>query len=688
MRTMSARELVFFGLGVTLLAAPPAIGGSWTSLGPPGGPVTRVVVSGGAGAVSFATRFGLWVRLGDATIVRRTVPGVDEIEALVADRYDPLRVWVLGTTGPPGSSTQLIETSDDGGGTWSVPGSITGLPPVHAAVADPAIPGALVIDLAAPSRAVVRLRADGTVETLAAFGAPAVLAAGPAGRLYAAPAWGAVGLYRSDDDGSSWTRVSDERLDPAVLAVDPDDAGRLLAGSTSGLMISTDGGRSWRETAVKGSVRGIAFNPAAPVVVWCATSDKLWLSRNGGLFWQVVWEHGPGLEGVAADPEDPATVYVAAALASRSAGRSGLYRSSDFGRTLVPADGGAPATPVRRLIPGPADVPRLLLESGSNAPWLWDGASRTWRRLWPNGDEPEVSAVGVDPGDPDRLFAASFVWGDFGYGDALFVSEDGGAGWTRRTLPVTRAWFEQLVGDRYSSDRVFGASRFGVVVFDLLQNDWELTTEAPNSVETVAPLPASPGVVLAGGAEIGLLRSTDDGESWQTVAGFPPEQGWGWRLAAAQAGPVYLLIPHRGLFRSDDAGASWQTRDEALPAWCTDVAVSPRSADEVLLACPEAAASTSDWGVRWSLDGGRHWRAVPGPGGLRANSVAFDPVHPGHVFVGTDEAGVWDVQLPPMPRRSASRTARTARPVAGAVRAVALRCHREEPGAARRRGDP
>ena len=682
MRTMRPRVWLMFGLGIALLAPSPAAGGSWTSLGPPGGPVTRVAVSGGSGTVYFATRFGLWAHLGDAGIVRRTVPGVDQIDVLMADRYDPRRVWVLGTNGSPISPMRLIETSGDGGATWSVAGTVPGLLPVHAVVGDPAIPGALVVSFSGPLGEVVRVRADGTVETLASLGAPAVLAAGPPGRLYAGLTWGAIGLYRSDDDGSSWTKVSDERLDPSILAVDPAANGRLLAGNTSGLRISSDGGRSWRATGVKGDVRGIAFNPGAPDVVWCTTSKELWLSLNGGLFWQPVWEHGPGLEGVAPGPGDPATVYVAAALASRSAGRPGLYRSSDFGRTFSPADGGVPATPVRRLITGPADVPRLLVESGYNAPWLWQDVTGTWRRLWPNGDEPEVSAIGVDPGNADRLFAASFVWGDYGYGDALFVSEDGGASWARRSLPVSRAWLGQLVGDPYSSGRVFGASDFGVIIFDLLQDGWELTTQAPNSVEAVAPLPASPGVVLAGGGEIGLLRSTDDGDSWQAEAGLPPDQGWGWRLAAAVDGPVYLLIPRRGLFRSDDSGQSWESRGGTLPTSCVDVAVSPRSANEVFLACPDAADPGSRWGVWWSVDGGRQWRPVAGPANVRATAVAVNAVNPDHLYVGTETSGLWDASLLPSPRRSLRRTVRPVRRIESQNRPQAHRLEplREVPG--------
>jgi photosystem II stability/assembly factor-like uncharacterized protein len=108
------------------------------------------------------------------------------------------------------------------------------------------------------------------------------------------------GLYRSDDDGASWTRTSD---DPRIwgrgwyfggIAVEPRDANVVYACNTS-LYRSTDGGRTF--APVKGGPGGddyheLWIDPERPERRILGTDQGATVSVNGGATWSS-WNNQP-----------------------------------------------------------------------------------------------------------------------------------------------------------------------------------------------------------------------------------------------------------------------------------------------------------------------------------------------------------------------------------------------------------
>ena len=65
------------------------------------------------------------------------------------------------------------------------------------------------------------------------------------------------------------------------------------------LVVSNDAGRTWRE--VGGGLppgRAVAIHPDDPDVVLFAARNRLYLSRDGGLFWQALAPELPEIEAV------------------------------------------------------------------------------------------------------------------------------------------------------------------------------------------------------------------------------------------------------------------------------------------------------------------------------------------------------------------------------------------------------
>lgn len=138
--------------------------------------------------------------------------------------------------------------------------------------------------------------------------------------------WAALagdGLYRSRDGGARFELVTGE-VGGGVMALAVTEDGRILAGDMrQGLMVSSDGGRSWRRTLEAG-LMGIAINPSDPKRI-VATGPGILLSTDGGGSWRQVKAIEQGAGPVAWATSTPDVGYIV--------GFDGtLYKTSDGGR--------------------------------------------------------------------------------------------------------------------------------------------------------------------------------------------------------------------------------------------------------------------------------------------------------------------------------------------------------------------
>lgn len=144
---------------------------------------------------------------------------------------------------------------------------------------------------------------------------------------------GNLGLIESTDMGRSWKPVSLQgEADFHVLR----SSGRTVYGSSAGgVMLSRDGGRSWKTRKPPADVFDLAIDPSMPTTVVASTAGGIFRSDDAGASWRAG---AADFAGLLAWPTKGNLTLVD--------GKGAVSTSVDDGRTFAPTGGTIGATPV------------------------------------------------------------------------------------------------------------------------------------------------------------------------------------------------------------------------------------------------------------------------------------------------------------------------------------------------------
>jgi len=126
-----------------------------------------------------------------------------------------------------------------------------------------------------------------------------------------------LGLFRSDDGGLTWAKVSRQPVglaipdyEPTLLAVDPRNGAVWLAGKT-GLWRSDNHGASFHSLWTNGEVFGLSVPAAQPDQIFISGRAGLWHSTDAGRTWTglaaggIAWQADEPICGITVCPVDP-----------------------------------------------------------------------------------------------------------------------------------------------------------------------------------------------------------------------------------------------------------------------------------------------------------------------------------------------------------------------------------------------
>ena len=362
-------------------------------------------------------------------------------------------------------------------------------------------------------------------------------------------------LYRSDDAGASWTRISnDERVverasDFAEVKVHPKNPDIVFTASVVSWK-SLDGGKTF--SAFRGAPGGddyhrLWIDPERPDVILLAGDQGAAVTVNGGVSWSSWYNQSTAqMFHVTADNAFPYRVcggqQESGSACVSSRGPDGQITFRDWRPVGVEEYGYA--------VPDPLDPD--IVYGGK--------ISRYDRRTGQTVDITPPHAAGVDyrvirtqpvvfaPTDPRTLyFASNTVW----------KTTDGGQTWTRISPDLSRpTWTAPAVVGKYATDKGARPTRRGVVY-------------------ALAPSPVD-GRTMWAGTDDGLIHVTrDGGRTWKDVT--PPELPAWSKISVLDAGhfdarTAYAAVntlrlddlrPH--ILRTHDGGKSWTAITSGLP---------------------------------------------------------------------------------------------------------------------------
>ncbi len=161
------------------------------------------------------------------------------------------------------------------------------------------------------------------------------------------------GVWKSLDGGVNWQEANDPntaRENINVLAVNPRDEATVYVGTVrSGVLRSSDGGRSWKAFNFGLSVldvRALAVDPGNPSIVYVGLNGGgIYKSTNSGAIWSsagVGMDPQAEIQDIVIDPSNPNVVYAADL-------RTGVYVSVNGGALWTAVSSGLSTRAVKAL---------------------------------------------------------------------------------------------------------------------------------------------------------------------------------------------------------------------------------------------------------------------------------------------------------------------------------------------------
>jgi photosystem II stability/assembly factor-like uncharacterized protein len=256
--------------------------------------------------------------------------------------------------------------------------------------------------------------------------APSPLAAGTVGVVGTSPSGlnvGQNGIFISHDFGRTWIVAKDphgiaHNVDRYSIVPDLDGVHDWFAIYVDhGVYETTDDGQTWRLLRAQApqeaqwDIWQAADNTKTIVI---GSSTGLVISRDGGQTWAPV----PGISGaiyaIVSSPAAPDTVYASS--------ESGIYRSADDGQTFTLISGNVAGSPFTRLAISDQH-PNVIYGLANQQVWVSQNGGAIWTlRSMLNTANP--MALIVSPVNDQRLYVG------FYYPPSVITSTDGGAHWS------------------------------------------------------------------------------------------------------------------------------------------------------------------------------------------------------------------------------------------------------------------
>lgn len=464
-------------------------------------------------------------------------------------------------------------------------------------------------------------------------------------------------LFRSHDGGKNWEALPGMHgKSIRAMAIAASDSSVLVAGALDGVYRSNDGGNSWtrisssNQSEIK-NIESIAVDPKNPNIVYAGTWHLAWKTSDGGASWQHINKgmiDDSDVFSVIVDSSNPSIVFASAC--------SGIYKSESAGDLFKKIQGIPFSARRTRVLKMDPSNPKIVYAGTTEGLWKTMDEGTTWKRV--SNPEVVVNDVMIDPRNSSRVLLATdrsgvmasdngaqtFTASNHGYThryvsailadnhDAgtiyvgvvndkeeggVFSSRDGGQHWMQKSAGLGGR--DVFALQQASNGALIAGTNRGMFMLEHNGGEWHpinsiviekvtnRTVKKGTKKVSVATKTATRSVLEAKVSDVevsskrwlaatsaGLFTSTNDGKSW--TGG--PVMGRNDFVSVEAHGETIVAATRTNLVFSHNDGSTWQ--EAALPAYLTSirsVTITPDA--QILVASREGAFRSSDSGTTW-----------------------------------------------------------------------------------------
>ncbi len=579
MRVFASKSKIVFAVLMMIAVALPAMA-QWTPVGPEGGDARslaydpknpdRILLGTAAGQLFQSSDRGMtWVRYADL--------GREDyvLDNIAFDPNDSKTVYVAAWSVESISDGDVFK-SKDGGKTWAKLSAMHGKS-VRALELAPSDPKVLV-----------------------------------AGAL--------DGVWRSDDRGDSWHKISPEGhadiKNIESIAIDPRDANVIYAGTWHLPWKTSDGGRTWKNikngVIDDSDVFSIIIDHANPNTVFASACSGIYRSETSGDLFSKIKGIPSTARRTRVLMQDPVSANVVYAGTTE-----GLWKSFDNGRTYSRMTPGNVI--VNDVMIDPRNPQRVMLATDRGGVLASDDGMKSFRASNAGFSHRQVSTIVVDRENANTVYVGMINDKEFG---GVFASKNGGANWSQMAEGLGGKDVFDL--RQATNGTLVAATNNGVYRFEPASRTWmpinqvvrEIPRPAPKPVKVkgklVTPKALPPqvmqseirgrvsGLDLSGSkwwaaTTTGLFSTTNGGKTWNGGSVLGQSEF----VSVRSQGDKVVVATPKNILLSTDGGTTWKTTGS--PYFLTRIYSAAISSDsKVWIATREGAYFSADNGVTWT----------------------------------------------------------------------------------------
>lgn len=300
------------------------------------------------------------------------------------------------------------------------------------------------------------------------------------------------------------------------IVVDPSTPTNIFAGTTTGVLKTTNSGVLW-SAANSGltnlNIRTIVMDPTNSQVLYVGTSTGgVFKTTNGGASWTASNSGLTNLKilSLAVHPSTTSTLYV-------GTDGGGVFKSINSGATWFPANGSLTETVIQTLVIDPVTPNTIYAGGFSGGVFKSINGALSWAPSSTGLTTLDIKALAIDPVTPATIYAAT-------NGSSVFKSIDSGATWLAANNGLTS-----------------------------------------NNPVAIAVDPTTPTTVYVATTESGVFKSINGGATWaSTSSGLTTTTLSSIAVDSTNSAVLYTGTRDGGVFGSTNSAATWNSLNTGI----------------------------------------------------------------------------------------------------------------------------